>query len=609
MRAPGAPFRSLVRSAHAMLSRRTIALVCLLASLAGAPARAAQDPAAAAAPVAAAIPVAVVNGQAITRAQFATSLVSSLGSSVMEAYTERVLIAQEAGRRGVTVTEQELQARRKLELDLRLQAAEQGTRMGPAEFRQAAADRGMSMDQVRAELDSSISMDALRSKLLAEKLLEPYLDLSDKALRAYYARTRGPRFAAAHIAVADQRQAERLLEALGDRRDLWPDAVLAYSLDRASMPYKGRIGPVPADSALGRVLAGMEPNELKLWQDGQVWHVLWLIKQIPAGGEDFDQIKDRLRSELLAVESHSRLYDLLADLWEQASVVVNMSPDPEERRLLGRDVAAFVNGEPIQTAALSDALVREFGKATLPATIERTLIFQEAAKRGISVQPAELDQRVTAIGERLFADQASARGLSSEDLQKLVSESAESAESVKARLVREMVNPDDVRATILAEKLVAPDVTVTDQEVQDAYNAYGGERYVVRDLPTETRAQAQSVMDRLAQGASFELLARTESPEPGVWLEGAGLTVVTDGHPWFERVKGLQAGQTSGIFQQDGKYHIIKVVEHDPPSDRPPIETVRDKLQREVFLRKAMDRIRALLIKLRAESSITVNLE
>ncbi len=603
MRAPGAPFRSLVGSAHAMPSRHTIALLCLLAALSAAPGRAADEP------VAAAGPVAVVNGQAITRAQFAASLVSSLGSSVMEAYTERVLIAQEARRRGVTVTDHELQARRKLELELRLRAAEQGTRMGPQEFAAAAADRGMGMDQVRAELDDSISMDALRSKLLAEKLLAPYLDLGDKALRAYYERTRGRRFAAAHIAVADQKQAERLMEALGNRRDIWPDAVLAYSLDRASMPYKGRIGPVPAESALGRVLAGMGPDELRVWQEGQVWHVLWLIKEIPASSEDFDQIKDRLRSELLAVESHSRLYDLLADLWEQARVVVNMSPDPAERRLLGQDVAAFVNGEPIRTDALSDALVREFGKATLPATIERTLIFQEAARRGLSVQPEELDERLKAIGERLFADQASARGLSSQDLQKLVQGSAESPAEVKARLVREMVNVDDVRATILAEKLVAPDVQVTQQEIQDAYNAYGGERYVVRDLPTDTRAQALSVMDRLDQGASFELLARTESPEPGVWLEGEGLTVVTDGQPWFERVKGLEAGQTSGIFQQDGKYHIIKVVEHDPPSDRPPIETVRDKLQRQVFLRKAMDRIRALLIKLRAESSITVNLE
>ena len=75
-------------------------------------------------------------------------------------------------------------------------------------------------------------------------------------------------------------------------------------------------------------------------------------------------------------------------------------------------------------------------------------------------------------------------------------------------------------------------------------------------------------------------------------MEGVGLHVVADGNPWYDRVKGLEAGQTSGIFQQDGKYHIIKVVEHDLPSDRPPLETVRDKLQREIFLRKAMDRIR-----------------
>jgi parvulin-like peptidyl-prolyl isomerase len=600
MRARRSPPRFLNRSVHAMLSRRTFPLLCLLAALAAAPSPAAR--------AAQADPVAVVNGQAIARADFARSLLSSLGSSAMEAYVERVLIAQEARRQGVTVTDQELQARRELEVSLRMQAAQQGARLGPEEFRIAAAGRGMSLEQVREEMAQSISMDALRSKLLAEKLLEPYVDLSDKALRAYYERTRGRRFAAAHIAVADERQARRLMEVLRDRLDLWPDAVTAYSLDRASKPYKGRIGPVPADSVLGRVLDEMSPGTLNVWQEGQVWHVLYLIKEIPASGEDVDQSRDRLRAELLAAQSHSRLYDLLADLWQEASVVVNMSPDPAARRLLGEDVAAFVNGEPIRADDLSEALVQEFGPATLPATIERTLIFQEAARRGLSVTPQELDSRLKAIGERLFADQASQRGLSAQDLQQLLRDSAGSPQQVQERLVRDLVSVDDVRATILAEKMVADDVKVTDQEVQDAYREYGGERYIVRDMATETRAQAELVLDRLDQGASFELLARTESAEPGVWLEGVGLQVVTAGQPWYERVKGLEAGQTSGIFQQDGKYHIIKVVEHDPPSDRPPIDTVREKLQREVFLRKAMDRIRALLLKLRAEGSITVNL-
>jgi hypothetical protein len=288
--------------------------------------------------------------------------------------------------------------------------------------------------------------------------------------------------------------------------------------------------------------------------------------------------------------------------------VVNMSPDPAERAVLGADVAEFVNGQPVPASELADALVREFGKAVLPATVERTLIFQEAAKRGITVQPEELAERMKAIGDRLFADQATARGMKESDLQKLLADNSDNPQQVKARLLREMVSVDDVRATILAEKLVAPDIKVSDQEVQDAYNALSGERYIVRDLSTDSRAGAQSVLDRLDQGASFDLLARTESSEPGVWLEGEDLRVVSAGDPWFDRVKGLEAGQTSGIFLQDGKYHIIKVVEHDPPSDRPPIETVRDKLQREVFLRKAADRIRALLIKLRAESSVTVNL-
>jgi hypothetical protein len=586
-----------------MRLRLSIVALCLLAT---AMASAAETPAAAETP---SPNVAVVNGQAVTRAEFARSLLSTLGTSAMQAYVERVLVAQEARRQRITVTDAELQARWDVEMSLRLQAAQQETRMGPEEFRAAAADRGMSEEQVRAELASTISRDALRTKLLSEKLLESYVDLSDKALRAHYQRTRGRRFSAAHIMVNDQREAQRLVEVLRDRQDLWPDAVTAYSLDRASKPFKGRIGPVPAESPLGRVLAGMSPGALSVWQEGQLWHVVWMIKEVPASGEDFDKIKDRLRAELLALESRSKLYDLLADLWQNATVVVNMSPDAATRRALGEDVAAYVNGEAIRAEDLSEALVREFGPTTLPAYIERTLLFQEAARRGLTVPQQELDARLKTIGGRLFEDQAAQTGMSVKDFQEVVQTRPGGVEDLKGRLVREFVSRDDVRATLLAEQMVAPDVKVSEQDVQDAYKEYGGERYVVRDMAAETRAEAERVLDRIEQGASFDLLARTESAAPGVWLEGAGMTTVTAGQPWYERVKGLEAGQTSGIFLQDGKYHIIKVVEHAPPSERPPIESVRDKLEREVFLRKAMDRIQALLLKLRAESTITVNIE
>ena len=239
----------------------------------------------------------------------------------------------------------------------------------------------------------------------------------------------------------------------------------------------------------------MAPGTLKVWQDGQVWHVIWMIKEIPASGEDFDKIKDRLRAELLAVESQSRLYDLLADLWEQAAVVVNLSPDPA-----AAPAAGGRRGRLRQRASRSAAPTcpahwcGSSARRRCPAAIERTLILQEAVRRGVSVQPP--GGRGADEGHRRAALRrpGRARGLSAEDLQKLVSESTETTQAVKARLAREMVDPDDVRATILAEKLVAPDIKVTDQEIQDAYNAYGGERYVVRDLPTDTRAQAQSVL-------------------------------------------------------------------------------------------------------------------
>ena len=57
-----------------------------------------------------------------------------------------------------------------------------------------------------------------------------------------------------------------------------------------------------------------------------------------------------------------------------------------------------------------------------------------------------------------------------------------------------------------------------------------------------------------------------------------------------------------------GKYRIIKVLQRRSGADAPPLESVRDTLRRRVFLRKARSRIEALIVRLRAEADIEVNL-
>jgi hypothetical protein len=580
-----------------MSLRACIARTALLAGLALAGSVAADDV------------VAVVNGEPVGRREFGLALVRSLGRSAMETVVDWALVEQEAARQGIAATPEELAARRALEVELRVRAVPDNARMTPQEFARAAEAHGWDAAELRRRAETGISEDALRVHLLAEKMLFPSLDLSEDALRAYYERTRGRRLAAAHVVVRSRRHAEALLEQLEQDLTLWPRNVLERSLDRESVPYRGRMRPVPAQSALGRVLEGMKPGELKLWQEGGLWHVLRFIEEVPPDGEAFDAVRDRLKAELLAVEAQSAFDRLLAALNARATVVVNLAPDPRVRRLLGEEAAAFVDGRPVAASDLAELLVQEFGHAMLGGYVERLLVFQEARRRGLAVPQEMLEQRLQEIGRQLVENQAAQRGMTAEELSETLAGAGLGTEQLQDALVQELVSPDDVRATMLAEMMVADGVEVTDSDVQRAYEALREESFVVKDLSAGDAAEAEQLSRRLSRGGDFDLLARTERPQAGAWLSGSLVQTVTSSHPYYPYAKDLNVGEDSVIFEHDGRYHIIRLVKRHIPSDPPPLDSVRRSLEQQVRLRKSQPRIRAFLVKLKAESDIEIKLD
>jgi len=550
--------------------------------------------------------VAVVNGQALSRADFGRVLVQALGPSALDTLVDWKLLEQEARRRGVTASAAELAERKELEIALRVRAVAQNCRMGLAEYLRST---GRSADDLRREVAAGVSDNVIRVLLLAEKLLAGEMDLSDAALRAYHERTRGPSFTAAHIVVAGRRRAEELLELLRGEPALWERAVLAYSLDRASVPYKGRIGPVPAASELGRTLAAMKPGELALYREGELWHVLRLAEVIPASGQPFEEVKGALKAELAAVELPGRFELLLAGLNRDACVAVNLFASPGSRALLGEDAAVFVNGEAVSVSRLADVLVDEFGGAMIEPYVEQALILQEARRRGLEVSEGELAARAQVIGDQLFQEQAAQREVTPRRLAELLAEAGVSVADYKRDLARQLVSADDVRATVLAERMVADGVEVTDAQIAQAYEDLRKDRFVVKELSVESAAAAERIYRQVREGMSFDVVGRTEIPEPGVWLSGGLIEVVTSSHPAYPYVSYLREGEVSSVFKSGGRYRIMKVLERHPASEPPPLDVVRSTLAEQVRLQQSRARIRALLVKLKAESDIEIRLD
>ncbi len=576
-----------------MLRQRTI-LVCLLLTVAAGSAHGQV--------------VARVNGEEITKSEFGLALVRSLGRAALDSVVDRVLVEHEARRNGITVSDDEMQARLALEHELRMRALLDNARMGLEEFKRAAGRYDWDMEEVIRELRESVSPEAVRLKLLCEKMLGPELDLSEEAIRDYFERTRGLRYSAAHVALPDRSSAESVLRALKEDMELWTAAVVSYSLDRASLPHKGRLSPVPADSRLGGVLAGMEPDELRLHQAGDVWHVLRFIGTVAPEGE-YEDLKEQMREELLAVRAQEQHYAFLARLNRDAAVVTNLSVRPDRRRALGEEVAAYVDGEPVLVEDLADALMQHFGRTMLESYMERVLVLQEARRRGLTVSPDEVDERTEAIAGQILGDAAFRQSTPSGEMEDLGADGEARIQNIGRMIAKEAVEREDVRATLLAEKMVAADVEVSEQEIEEAYDGYFADRFLVKEIAAPTAARAQRLRRDLSQGADFDLLLQAESGQTGSWLQSTALLAVTPSHPYYPYVKGLQSGQVSEIFKHGDAYRTVKVVRHVEAADPQPLEAVRDDIRRDLVEGKIVERIHALLIKLKAEADIQIEME
>ncbi|MEF8787784.1 MAG: hypothetical protein V5A84_01820, partial [Planctomycetota bacterium] len=558
-----------------------LAAACLLAlTLFTRPAAAAQEE-----------PVAVVNGTRISRAEFGRDLVELFGPLALDGMIDRKLVAQAAEQRGITVSNEELQSRKKLEFRLRVRQFMRRARIGPSELNQAAEEMNLSMQGLARRLGEGISMDALRSQLLTEKILADQVSVTEEELRQYHHRTRGKRFLAAHIAVKSQQKARRLLSRLRSGNADWTELVASESVDRQSVPYKGRLPIIPSTSRLGQVLGKMQEGELRLHEGEEAWHILRLLKVVQAERSSFENIKNRLRREYLARRVNNMAGAWLARLHERAVVVRNLASDPEERAVLGKDVAAYVNGEPIPVSKLGQALVDRFGSEMLRAYVERRLVLQQAREKQVNVSEEAVNKRLSELSKLLTERQQQ--------------DALQQPENVLQQDEFRAGARDAVRATLLAEKLVADGAELSREKLEQGYRECTAESFSIREIVTDSQTAARRLLGRLQKGSNFAILLRTKSTAAAPWLNLGVKRHIRKGHPYFEHLTDKSRGDLL-YFQQNGSYHVAEVLTHETSEgkDKPSSEQFR-KEQRQLKIQK---RAEAWVEKLRASADIEVNL-
>ncbi|MBU0461904.1 MAG: SurA N-terminal domain-containing protein [Nanoarchaeota archaeon] len=171
-----------------------------------------------------------------------------------------------------------------------------------------------------------------------------------------------------------------------------------------------------------------------------------------------------------------------------------------------KDVVAKVNGEAITQAELDlqyDRIPIEYKslvtkEVILDQMINEKVLLQEAAKKGITVTEAEVDEIITMTMSQI--------GLTQEQLDERLAQQGMTMADLKDLYMKQL------KITKLMEEEVFPNINVTEEELKEFYDS----RIHARHILVTTEEEAKEIISFLDEGDDFAELAADRSTEPGV---------------------------------------------------------------------------------------------
>ena len=163
------------------------------------------------------------------------------------------------------------------------------------------------------------------------------------------------------------------------------------------------------------------------------------------------------------------------------------------------DPIAIVNGQVISRQQLADECVARRGKEVLETLINRTLIEQALKRNQQEVTAAEIEQEIENVAQRFGIGRKA--WLQTLDKERGIS---------PGQYAREIIYP-----ALALRKLSTGRVTVTEKDMQDAFESQYGDKLRCRMIMVDKLFKAQDIWERLKKNpGGFEKIAQEESIDP-----------------------------------------------------------------------------------------------
>lgn len=238
-------------------------------------------------------------------------------------------------------------------------------------------------------------------------------------------------------------------------------------------------------------------------------------------------------------------------------------------------VVASIDGVNITEGELHDMLIEKYGDETLNFLISEKIVDLEIDKEKIEISPEEIDKELKSMEDQYGGKEALSNAMTGANL---------TEKSLK----------EEIRKNLSLKKLLASDLTVSDEEISDYYEK-NKEQFTQKEevdashILVESKDLAKDIKKKLDAGEDFAKLAQKHSTDEGTKENGGNLGFFGRGEmvESFDEVAfNLDKGKISDPVKSEYGYHIILVNEKKKEKVRS-LEDSKDDI-REILLQSKM---------------------
>ncbi|MDL1956101.1 MAG: peptidylprolyl isomerase [Candidatus Desulfofervidus auxilii] len=438
------------------------------------------------------------------------------------------------------------------------------------------------------EYKRNLCLDALWEEELKD------ITITDEELRKIY-RERNTKIHVYQIFTRDKKKAEEALKRIKAGEE-FKEVAKKFSEDPQAAKG-GDLGFIPLErmpEKWKKTVFSLSPGEISdIIEADSGFYIIKLVEIKKPDMAKFEKVKKSMRRKLLKEKKKVKREELINNWRKKAKVKVNKDLleklDPE-REIQG--IIAWVNGEPIY--------VKEF----LPI-LKRKLWGYQAMQRRWDIKVKMDDIKKEVLEELIKVHIAEQEALSRSYLKK----DKKLKRKLKIYEISLLVNE-------FKRKIVAPQITVTEEEMKKYYERHKKEKYMspakyyIRLIKVSTAQEAEDIHEELLAGADFALLAKKKSKSDSAKKGGLVGWISEDKLPESIRkvIKTLKPGEISPVIEE-GRYYSIILLEDKKFPEPLPFKLVKKQVKKDIWVEKFNKFVVTYLNELKRLSKIKIDKE